>query len=386
MVNRKVLAFVLGLSLVLMPQAVVAQNVDRLFERGNAAQEERRYEDAERIWRQLLEIEPDNDAAYNNLGLALDKQGKFEEALAAYRTALSLPNRAGNPTNAHSAVHNSLGYALQQQGDFEAAIIEYQKAIALDPNYSLPQSNLKEAERLLALRLNPPPPDIEEILPTPEEQPFFPLQRSVVLIISQTTRGASKGTGWVIKREDNKAWIVTNRHVISEEEGSKRPLDNIEIELYSLLPPEHRLRLPATVAYTTDPTDPLDLAVLEVANLPEDIQPLSLAPSPVALDADVRIIGHPITGSPWSMLRGYIAATIPSPEGKDIQIAGADLAIGNSGSPVLYDRQVVAVVVEISNEASAATGQNTQVSTGGFGFAYPIRTVLEQLREWGVYP
>lgn len=66
---------VVGLSAVMgmtLPAVVVqAQTVDELFRQGNAAQSAGDYREAERIWRQVLQQDPENSGAYNNLGNAL---------------------------------------------------------------------------------------------------------------------------------------------------------------------------------------------------------------------------------------------------------------------------------------------------------------------------
>ena len=59
-----------------------------------------------------------------NLGLALARQGKVDEAIARFRAAIRIkPN--------HGAAHNNLGLALEAQGKFDEAITEYRAAIRL---------------------------------------------------------------------------------------------------------------------------------------------------------------------------------------------------------------------------------------------------------------
>ncbi|USR91129.1 tetratricopeptide repeat protein [Phormidium yuhuli AB48] len=518
MVTRTVMAWMLGLSLLLIPQIGLAQSVDELFERGNAAQSEGRYEDAERTWRRVLEIDPNNVAAYynlgnalsdqgkldeaiaaynraiqlnpeyanayNNLGLALYDQGKLdeaiaaynraiqlnpesaiaynnlgnalsdqgnldeaiaaynraielnpedadahinlgvalrrqgnldeaiaaynraielnpeyagayynlgnalrdqgnlEEAIAAYRTALRLPDEQGTPASAHTVAHNNLGYALQQQGNLQEAIRQYQTAIQLDPEYAPAITNLREAQRLLALRDNPLPADPQERFPSLEENPFFPLQRSIVLILTETSSGSQQGTGWVIQRDGDITFIVTNRHVVSDE-NTQRPSDSIEIELYSENDPEHRLRFPARIRHITAPGE-LDLAILEVRDLPDDIEPLTFSNSRTPLDADIRVIGHPLTGTPWTLQRGYIANVTAAPDQQNLLIGGTNLAVGNSGSPIFHDNQVIGMVTTISNRQTAAGSGTEGDFIGGFGFAYPLDILQNQLQNWGI--
>ncbi len=80
--------------------------------------------------RQAIELDA-NGFTYATLGDALRKQNKLDEAIAAYRQALSLPHelvttRVGDVdwvlTNSHAMAHNGLGLALQQQGKLEEAI------------------------------------------------------------------------------------------------------------------------------------------------------------------------------------------------------------------------------------------------------------------------
>lgn len=49
--------------------------------------------EAEYRWKRATEIDPTYAAAWNNLGIAYEQNGRFEEALDAYETALDLePN------------------------------------------------------------------------------------------------------------------------------------------------------------------------------------------------------------------------------------------------------------------------------------------------------
>jgi len=74
-----------------------------------------------------IELEPDR-AAYNNLGNALQKQGKLEEAIESYRKAIEI-----QPDYIYA--HNGLGNVLREQGKFGEAIEAYRKAIEIQPDF-----------------------------------------------------------------------------------------------------------------------------------------------------------------------------------------------------------------------------------------------------------
>jgi protein O-GlcNAc transferase len=131
-----------------------------------------RLSDAERLYRQILEIDPNhvdalhflgvlahqagrNDVAvdligkaiarngrvpffHNNLGNALKAQGKLEEAVASYRRALALvPD--------YFDAHYNLGTAFQLQGRLEEAAASYGRALILKPDHAQTHSNLGNA-------------------------------------------------------------------------------------------------------------------------------------------------------------------------------------------------------------------------------------------------
>ncbi len=415
----KLPALLLVLFLITIIQGCHAPTIDELFQQGNTAQGAGNYVQAENIWRKVIQLNPkDADAytnlgnalsdqgkldeaiaayrqalqlnpkyayAYTNLGVALSDQGKLEEAIAAYRQALSLPeNKSGIPASAHTLAHNNLGFVLQQQGKLEEAIAEYKKAIALDPNYVIAQNNLKEAERLLALRLNPPPLVVDDTKWLPND-PLVPTMRSVVKVVAEfpqsKAQGAKYGTGWVVKREGEKAWIVTNRHVVIDQDGTRQPSQKIEVELYSDPPlGQIRVRRTASIAYRTEANDTLDLAVLEVTGLPKDIQPLSMTQNPVWLTTEIRVIGHPSFAEQqdWLVTSGEIIRR----RNETLSIGRATLAAGSSGSPLLAlnGNQVMGMIYGLY------TAQQTEgaPATSGVGLAYSIEIVKQKLVVWKV--
>ena len=75
-----------------------------------------------------------------NLGLVLSAQGKLDEAVACYRQALALDRN-------YVEAHNNLGNALKDQGKFDEAAGCYRRAIALKPDLAEAHSNLGNALR-----------------------------------------------------------------------------------------------------------------------------------------------------------------------------------------------------------------------------------------------
>ncbi|MDJ0632873.1 MAG: tetratricopeptide repeat protein [Xenococcaceae cyanobacterium MO_188.B29] len=81
-------------------------------------------EEAIASYRKAIELNPNNYAAYKNLGDALSEQGQQSEAIVAYQEAIKLEK---NP-----AIYYSLGNAQRKQGDLEGAAVSYQQALELN--------------------------------------------------------------------------------------------------------------------------------------------------------------------------------------------------------------------------------------------------------------
>lgn len=75
---------------------------------------------------QAIDVSPDYSDAYNNLGNILNFTGEFDKAAEQYRKALSF-----NPANA--SAHNNLGIVLKDLKDSDEAIRAFIRAIELMP-------------------------------------------------------------------------------------------------------------------------------------------------------------------------------------------------------------------------------------------------------------
>ena len=142
---------------------------------------------------------------------------------------------------------------------------------------------MEEAERQLALQKSPELIALNSTQYLITSNPLTPIKRSILKIRTDfegNAKGTNYGTGFVIKREGDTVWLLTNRHVVIDNETGQTG-NNLEVEPYygedDNLPPKiPRERSAAKIIKTTPNKDPVDLAVLEVKGLPADIQPLSL--------------------------------------------------------------------------------------------------------------
>jgi serine/threonine protein kinase len=82
-------------------------------------------EEALRCYERVLELEPDNSDALNNMGVCYRKMGRLEDALGCYERAAH-----ANPYNA--AAWGNKGNCLYSMGRFTDAIVSLNKAIEID--------------------------------------------------------------------------------------------------------------------------------------------------------------------------------------------------------------------------------------------------------------
>jgi tetratricopeptide (TPR) repeat protein len=136
---------------------------------GVALQADGRYDEAVAHYRRAVELRPDYAPALNNLGTAYRAAGRLDDAVAAYRRAIAaqphFPDAEYNLANAllekgapdeavtrfQSAlqslpdspdVHNNLGGALAAKGLVDDAIGEFRRALDLDPDSAVAHRNL----------------------------------------------------------------------------------------------------------------------------------------------------------------------------------------------------------------------------------------------------
>ena len=101
---------------------------------GLALQAQGKLEEALLAYQEATTIKPDYTDAHNNRGIVLQAQGRLEEALAAHQQVVAIkPDFAGG--------HNNRGIVLQAQGKLEEAMAAYQQAIAINPDFADAHNN-----------------------------------------------------------------------------------------------------------------------------------------------------------------------------------------------------------------------------------------------------
>jgi len=189
-------------------------------------------------------------------------------------------------------------------------------------------------------------------------QPLDAQKAGVVRITSQLDDLRRSGTGFIVRLENDAAFILTASHVV---EGDNTP----RVEFFT----RRNTTVPAEVL-RIEGGDPRGLALLVVRGrerLPPDLAALPLADSErVGGGEPVTVIGFPQGGGAWAVLR----ANVVSHEGREITLDGS-IGEGNSGGPVLREGRVIGVVTTVGG-------------SGGFGRAAPATLVRLVLDGWGV--
>ena len=127
--------------------------------------EQKRYDDAIGKLTTAGEVDPESATVPRLMARAHSAKGEFEPAVDAYRRAIALDgsdawsmNNLGLPYLAKAvqmnenvaAFHNNLGMALEHQGRFDAAATAYKGALTADPGYKKAKQNLVRVEAVKA--------------------------------------------------------------------------------------------------------------------------------------------------------------------------------------------------------------------------------------------
>ena len=110
-------------------------NSEDSFSKAIAHHSAGRYAEAEKLYRQVIQMNPQHPGAYQNLGVLAFQVGRNDAAIPLLKKAIEL-----NPKNA--AIYCNLGdaYTALRQGD--DALASYKKAVEIDPNMATTYNNL----------------------------------------------------------------------------------------------------------------------------------------------------------------------------------------------------------------------------------------------------
>ncbi len=132
---------VLLIACCLLPVATRAQNERALIKKGNEAYEKKDYGNAISNYQLVTGKTPGNSIAQFNLGNALYRNNKIDEAIQAYENALVHPG-----TNAEkSRSYYNKGVVLQNNKKLPECIDAYKKALTLNPQDEDARQNLQKA-------------------------------------------------------------------------------------------------------------------------------------------------------------------------------------------------------------------------------------------------
>ncbi|MEB3156099.1 MAG: tetratricopeptide repeat protein, partial [Cyanobacteriota bacterium] len=234
---------------------------NRLSELGRRQEALAPTEEALKVYRELAKTNPaflpDLARALNNLGVRLSNLGRRQEALASTEEAVRIRRELAKTNPAFlpdvAMALNNLGYFQLQLDQPEIARNAYEESIdilrplaASNPAFqdALQRSlnNLEELNRQEGIRTG----TFTVVSPTdqtflPKGDPDTPLRRSVVRLwptfAGQTAGSGLLGTGFVVRRQGDRAWIATALHVVLANDD-RRPPVKLQAELYAGTLPE----------------------------------------------------------------------------------------------------------------------------------------------------
>ncbi|HEY2971577.1 MAG TPA: tetratricopeptide repeat protein [Pyrinomonadaceae bacterium] len=117
----------------LIAGVVCAQTDERKLEQMRTYYEDARtfeskgnWVEAEKAWRAVLNLAADDARAWTNLGVALNRQNKDDEAVAAWKQAIAIDPKLAGP-------YFNVGLTLVRRGNYTDALHPLRRALAIEP-------------------------------------------------------------------------------------------------------------------------------------------------------------------------------------------------------------------------------------------------------------
>ena len=102
--------------------------IKKIFSIAKKKHQEIKFEEASKLYKEILKIEPNHFETNFYLGTLFIQVGNFKEAVSILKIAIKI-----NPLHVH--INNNLGIAFYELGEFDQAIKYYEDALKIDPNY-----------------------------------------------------------------------------------------------------------------------------------------------------------------------------------------------------------------------------------------------------------
>jgi tetratricopeptide (TPR) repeat protein len=125
--------------------SISAQNERRFIRKGHEYYENEEYVESEVEFRKALEKDPESFEARFNLGDALFKQEKIDEALEQFQ---AIRNNTDDRQKISNVYHN-IGNAFFARQEYEKSIEAYKEALRNDPDDNETRYNLIVAQKML---------------------------------------------------------------------------------------------------------------------------------------------------------------------------------------------------------------------------------------------
>lgn len=336
------------------------------------------YDDAISIFNKAIAVDNDYYLPYMNIGSAYYYIGNYEQSIKYYKKSLSV-----DPKSVTSYIW--LSWAYGEINELDKSLSSLQRALEIQPENFTAIHTLRELERKYFQVKHTKLPIIQEENTQKPDHKYEPILKSIVrIMINDKFPPTNAGTGWIFKKDGNTALILTNRHIVTQDdEINAKP--NIEVEVFSLKGDGgFRKRLPARILQKTLPNDPLDLAVLEVENIPSDITPLPFSAKELKNEIPVLMIGHPFNDQPWTIRSGkFNYSESQNSEGSRL-VFDIQTAKGNSGGPILNSDLEVIGIISALKAALPQRFEETRNRIGRKAISENMDQVLGQLQKWGL--
>ena len=131
---------ILPILLLLMANAN-AQDVNHIIAKGNEAYQQQQYDKAIEKYQEALKISPGNEIAYFNLGNALFRSKKYEEAAAIFEAA----TQHAEERTFQSKLNYNRGVSFTMQKKLQESIDAYKQSLRLNSADTLARENLQRA-------------------------------------------------------------------------------------------------------------------------------------------------------------------------------------------------------------------------------------------------